>query len=258
MNDNERTGSLPQRIFENSIVLIIIVVVWLFVPLYTKNLFLPSLFSILESFRDLALNGELWLDIVYSLRIVFAGLLIAASVAVVLGMLLGRFARLERYLDPTLQIMRNTPVLAILPVFILFLGIGDSSKIAIVIWATFFPTLLNTIQGAKNVDANLIRSAQSMGISSGGLFFKVILPAASPFILAGFRLSAGVAMIVIVAAEMVGAQHGLGFMIFNYQHSYQTSRMYVGILTLAIIGVFLNFGLVKLEKHLTRWQEKTQ
>jgi NitT/TauT family transport system permease protein len=172
-------------------------------------------------------------------------------------LLLGWFARLERYLDPTLQIIRNTPVLAILPIFILILGIGDASKIAIVIWATFFPTLLNTIQGVKNVDTVLIRSAQSMGISSVGLFFKVILPAASPYILAGFRLSAGVALIVLVAAEMIGAMHGLGFMIFNYQHSYQVPKMYVGILTLAIIGVITNWLLLKLEGRLTRWQEKT-
>jgi NitT/TauT family transport system permease protein len=256
MDVNEKTESPFIRIFEAAAVPAVLVAVWLFVPLYVRNMFMPSLFDILKAFGELILSGELWLDILWSLRVSFIGLALSAATAIGLGMLLGWFSRLERYLDTILQIMRNTPVLAILPVFILIFGIKDLSKIAIVFWAAFFPTLLNTIQGAKNADANLIRSAQSMGVNSIGLFFKVILPAASPYILAGFRLSAGVALLVIVAAEMVGAQHGLGFMIFNYQHSYQIPKMYVGILTLAVIGVLVNFLLVKMEKRLTRWQEK--
>jgi NitT/TauT family transport system permease protein len=217
---------------------------------------LPPLAKILEAFRVLIVKGELALDILYSLRVSFTGLALASVLAISLGLLLGWFKRIERYLDPVLQIMRNTPVLALLPLFLLFLGIGNTSKIAVVMWASLFPILLNTIQGVKNADANLIRSAQSMGVKNFGLLFKVILPAASPFILAGFRLSASVSLLVIVAAEMLGAQYGLGFMIFNYQLAYDVPKMYVGILTLSAIGVSLNFSLVQLEKRLTAWQEK--
>jgi NitT/TauT family transport system permease protein len=157
--------------------------------------------------------------------------------------------------DPLLQVIRNTSVLAILPLFVLILGIGEVSKIGIIIWAAFFPSLINTIQGVKTVDPVLIRSARSMGCSETRLFVKVILPAASPYILAGLRLSAGVSLIVVVGAEMIGARFGLGYMIFNYQHNYLVPYMYVGILTLAIIGVVVNSLLVLFEKRLTRWQE---
>jgi len=146
--------------------------------------------------------------------------------------------------------------MALFPLFLLVLGAGDISKIAILVWAAFFPTLLNTIQGVKNVDMTLIRSAQSMGISGPGMFAKVILPAASPYILCGLRLSTGVIWVVVVAAEMLGARAGLGYMIFTYEHVYMVPQMYVGIISLAIIGVVSNAILVRLENHITRWQEK--
>jgi NitT/TauT family transport system permease protein len=255
MNDEKRE-SIGKKIFENAIVLVVVVIVWTILPQYFNSLYLPPLTKIITAFKVLIDKGELLLDILFSLRVSFAGLGLATASAICLGLLIGWFSRLERYLDPLLQILRNTPVLAILPLFLLFLGIGNTSKIAVVFYAAFFPILLNTIQGVKTADINLIRSAQSMGVRSFGLLFKVILPAASPFILAGFRLSAGMSLLVIVAAEMLGAQYGLGFMIFNYQLAYDVPKMYVGILTLAAIGVTLNFSLVQLEKRLTSWQEK--
>ncbi|MDR2131955.1 MAG: ABC transporter permease [Clostridiales Family XIII bacterium] len=256
MSQGDKKENLVGRFFEISIILIVIIIAWLFIPLKAQNMFVPSLFTILGAFKELTLNGELWIDIVTSLKLSFLGLLISTVAGIALGLLLGWFVKLERYLDTVLQIMRNTPVLSVLPIFVIALGIGDMSKIAIIVWATFFPILLNTIQGVKNVDSTLIRAAESMGIARVGLFLKVVLPASSPFIIAGFRLSAGVSLLVIVAAEMLGANHGLGFMIFNYQHSYQIPKMYVGIITLAVIGVLLNLLIVKLEAKLTRWQEK--
>jgi NitT/TauT family transport system permease protein len=189
------------------------------------------------------------------MKVAVLGLLIAEATSIPIGFFLGRFKTVEEYLDPLLQVIRNTSVLAILPLFVLILGIGEVSKIGIIIWAAFFPSLINTIQGVKNVDPILILSARSMGLRETGLFLKVILPAASPYILSGLRLSAGVSLIVVVGAEMIGARYGLGYMIFNYQHNYMVPYMYVGILTLAIIGVAVNSLLIRLEKKLMSWQE---
>ncbi|MDR2108307.1 MAG: ABC transporter permease [Coriobacteriales bacterium] len=248
------------KAFESSIVIVLLLLAWSLIPLIpgvTLPRFFPSFLDVLAAYGSMIERGVLWIDISASLSIALTGLVLATAAAIILGLLLGWFARLERYLDPLLQILRNTPVLAILPLFILILGIGDVSRIAVVFFASFFPTLLNTIQGVKNADPVLIRAAQSMGISRLGLFAKVILPSVVPYITAGFRLAAGVSLIVLVAAEMLGAAHGLGISIWTYQFSYQIAPMYADIIALAIIGVIMNWLLLKLERFLTRWQEKT-
>ncbi|MDR1496126.1 MAG: ABC transporter permease, partial [Clostridiales Family XIII bacterium] len=242
--------------YKKSIVIIGLVVVWLIVPNYVHSMFVPPLASVLEAGRELAVTGKLWLHTIASLKVAFVGLAISTVIAVPLGVLLGWFKTVEDYIDPVFQIMRNTSILAILPLFLLIFGVGDISKYAIVIWACLPPTLINTIQGVKNADPVLIRSARSMGIGTPGLFLKVVMPSAMPFILAGFRLSAGIALIVLVGAEMLGARYGLGFMIYNFMHAYMIPDMYVGILMLAIIGIIVNAVLVRAENYLTRWQEK--
>jgi len=242
--------------YQKTVVIAALVVLWIIVPLFIDNIYVPSLLVVLKEFGALIASGELFKHIGASLKIAFIGLFIAEALAIPLGVLIGWFKKVDAYLDPLLQVMRNTSILAILPLFVLFLGIGELSKIAIIVWGCFFPTLINTIQGVKTTDLNLIRSAQSMGISNLGLFVKVVIPAASPYILAGFRLSAGIALIVLVGAEMVGAFYGIGFMIFNAQHAYMIPRMYVGILTLAILGVLVNLLSTKLENGLLSWQER--
>jgi NitT/TauT family transport system permease protein len=167
---------------------------------------------------------------------------------------MGWFQKLEEYLDPLLQIFRNTSVLALFPVFILVFGLGELSKSAIVFWGCIWPSLLNTISGVKGVDPLLIKSARSMGISVLKLFQKVILPAALPEIMTGIRLSAGVAIIILVAAEMLGATRGLGYFIFYAQQKYAIPDMYAGIVTISILGVLINFLLVKLENRIAAWK----
>ncbi|MDR0852728.1 MAG: ABC transporter permease [Clostridiales Family XIII bacterium] len=254
-NNERKQSNILFRIVRKSTAIIIVLIIWLILPNYMHSMYIPPLIDILVEFKDLIVSGELLLNTIGSLEVVVIGLLIGQAVAIPLGALLGWFSKVGEFLDPLLQVIRATSILSILPLFVLFLGVGSLSKISIIIWGTFFPTLINTIQGVKNVDTTLIRSAQSMAVSGFGLFFKVILPGASPYILAGFRLSAGIALLVVVGAEMVGAVHGLGYMIFVASHAYQIPKMYVGILTLAILGVLTNFLIAKLENFLTRWQE---
>ncbi|MDR3364606.1 MAG: ABC transporter permease [Clostridiales Family XIII bacterium] len=255
MEHTEKKQNTLLTIYQKSILIVVIIVLWIIVPLYTDNIYVPSLIEVLKEFGKLAATGELFKHIGASLKIAFIGLAISQAIAIPIGVLIGWFKKVDTYLSPLLVVMRNTSILAILPLFVLLLGIGEVSKIAIIVWGCVFPTLINTIQGVKTVDSNLIRSAQSMGISNTGLFFKVVIPASSPYILAGFRLSASIALIVLVGAEMVGAFYGIGFMIFNAQHAYMIPRMYVGILTLAILGVLVNLLSTKLENGVLRWQE---
>jgi NitT/TauT family transport system permease protein len=139
-------------------------------------------------------------------------------------------------------------------VFILLLGIGEGSKIALVIYSCSFPILLNTIAGVRNVDPLLIKSARTMGLSPLQLFRKVILPAAVPTVFVGIRLAGAYSLLVLVAAEMIGAKAGLGYLIIYAQYNFQIPNMYVGILSLTIIGLCFNQVLQQVEKHFTRWK----
>jgi NitT/TauT family transport system permease protein len=204
---------------------------------------------------QLASNGELLKHISASLQRSLWGLLLAIALGVSLGLLMGWFRRLEVLIDPILQLFRQTSALALFPVFILFFGIGELSKVAIIFWASFWPVLLSTISGVKQVDQLLINAARSMGASRRFVFLKVVLPAASPSIFTGVRLAGAYCVTALVAAEMIGAHSGLGFLTLNSQEVFQIPSMYAGILLLAGVGLALNYLLALLEQRMTRWRK---
>ncbi|WP_354677903.1 ABC transporter permease [Cupriavidus plantarum] len=199
-------------------------------------------------------SGELWKHLAASLQRSLWGLLTAIGLGVTLGLLMGWFKRFEAIVDPILQLFRQTSAFALFPVFILFLGIGELSKVAIIFWASFWPVLLSTISGVRQVDRLLIDSARSMGASQLFVFTKVVLPAASPSIFTGIRLAGTYCITALVAAEMIGAHSGLGFLTLNSQEVFQIPTMYAGILLLALLGLALNYVLALIERRLTRWR----
>jgi len=211
--------------------------------------------QVIEAIGQLARSGELAKHVAASLQRSLWGLLLAVLLGVPLGLLMGWFQRLEAAVDPILQLFRQTSALALFPVFILFLGIGELSKITIIFWASFWPVLLSTISGVKQVDQLLVNSARSMGASRGFVFAKVVLPAASPSVFTGVRLSGAYCVTALVAAEMIGAHSGLGFLTLNSQEVFQIPSMYAGILLLALLGLALNFVLTRIERRLTRWRK---
>ena len=154
-----------------------------------------------------------------------------------------------------MELFRNTAALALLPVFILLLGIGEVSKISIVLYACTWPVLLNTISAVKNVDPLLIKSARSMNISSFKLFCKVILPASVPTIFTGIRMAGTGAILVLIAAEMIGAKAGLGYFITYSQYNFLIAEMYAGIITIALLGLLINYGLSGAERYFSRWKQ---
>jgi NitT/TauT family transport system permease protein len=220
----------------------------------STRVFLPPLHEDLQAGWRLILNGQLADHLHASLTRSLVGFGFALVSGIPLGVLIAWYRPLESFLNPLLELFRNTAALALLPVFTLLLGIGETSKITIVAYASFFPILLNTVAGVRQVDPLLVRAARSLGLSSPRLFAKVVLPSAVPTIFTGIRMAGTSSILVLIAAEMVGAKAGLGYLIINAQSSFQIPDMYAGILATALLGVLVNYGLVRLERHFSRWR----
>jgi len=216
--------------------------------------FLPPVSEVMAAWWELLLAGDLTEHVQASLLRSFTGFALSIAIAIPLGLLIGWYKPVAQILNPLLEVFRNTAALALLPVFTLILGIGETSKIALVIYSCSWPILLNTISGVNNVDPLLIRSARSMGLSSFRLFRKVILPASVPTIFTGIRLAGAYSILVLVAAEMVGAKAGLGYLINYAQFNFQVPNMYAGILTISFLGLLFNQVLVIVEKRFTAWK----
>lgn len=216
--------------------------------------FLVPFSEAVKALIELAKDGQLWDNTRASLVRSLSGFLIAIGVGVPLGLLIGWYKPVAEILGPLLELFRNTAALALLPVFILLLGIGETSKIAIVVYACTWPILLNTISGVRTVDPVLIKSARSMSLPAHRLFAKVILPASLPTVFTGIRLAGASSILVLVAAEMVGAKAGLGYLVNASQQNFAIPDMYAAIIAISVIGLVFNHLLVLLERRLTRWR----
>ena len=239
-----------------SLLLVALLSVWEAAPRLglIDQVFLPPFSEVIAAGWQLAQSGELYEDVSASLLRALSGFLISVVLIVPLGLVVGWYARLGNLLNQFIEICRNTAPLALLPAFILLLGIGELSKITMVVYSCAWPLLLNTIAAVKQVDPLLIKSARTMGATPQQLFRKVILPAALPTIFVGIRLASASAMLVLVASEMVGAKAGLGYLIINSQYSFLIPQMYFGILGITVIGLAFNAVLEALERRFMRWK----
>lgn len=218
------------------------------------TLILPTFSDTIKVLYDLTVSGKLLLHVLVSLERAVAGFGLSVLVGVPLGLLMGHYRQFEKITDILVQSLRNTSTFALMPIFLLVLGLGESSKIAIIFYGALWQILMNTISGVKSVDPIYIKAARSMGLSEKDMFIKVILPASFPSIVIGARLGAKIALMVVIAAEMIGAKSGLGFFIQNAQYNFMIPEMYAGILTMSILGLIINYLLVWLEKKATYWK----
>jgi NitT/TauT family transport system permease protein len=216
--------------------------------------FLPPLSQVAAAWLKLAQSGQLTTHLVASLTRSLTGFGAAIVFAVPAGLLIGWSPRVSELASPLLEALRNTAPLALLPVFLLVFGIGETSKIVLVGYACTWPILLNTVSGVRNVDPLLIRSARTMGVSRVGLLRKVVLPAALPSVFAGIRLAGGYSLLVLVAAEMVGAKAGLGYLVIYSQYNFQIPEMYAGIVTTTCVGLAFARLLSFIERRLSPWK----
>jgi NitT/TauT family transport system permease protein len=247
---------LNLRVLSGVPLVLVFFAIWEIIPRtgLINPVFLPTFTETLRTLWGLIITGKIFVHIGVSLARAFAGFVLAVIVAVPLGFLMGWYNRFEQYTDLLIQILRNTSTFALFPVFLLLFGLGEVSKIAIIFYGASWQLLINTISGVKNVDPLYIKAAKSLGVSDKQLFRKIILPASLPSIVSGARLGAKIAFMVVIAAEMIGAKSGLGYFIQNAQYNFMIPEMYAGILTLAVLGVVVNYLLVWFEKKTTSWK----
>lgn len=251
-----RVWSALTATFTKTIAVLVLLGLWEIAPRVglVDPVFLPPFHDVVRALIDLAVNGQLASNIEASLIRSLCGFALALVVAVPLGLLIGWYKPVSDVLTPLLQVFLNTAALALLPVFVLILGIGETSKIAIVFYACTWPILLNTITAVRNVDPTLLKLARSLDLSPVRLFARVVLPASVPTIFTGIRLAGASAIVVVIAAELVGAKAGLGYLINASQYNFAIPQMYAGIVTISVIGVLFNQLLVIVERRFTSWR----
>lgn len=216
---------------------------------------LPPPDEVLKAGIAMAKSGELARHILASLNRVVQGFFIAALAGVLIGTLVGRSRVLEDLVEPTVELLRPIPPLAFLPMMVLWFGIGEASKVGFIAYAAFFPIFTTTLEGIKYVDPLLIRAAASLGASERDIFRYVVVPAALPNIITGLRIGFGLSFFVIVAAEFIAADSGLGFLINDARTFFLVSNMLLGAAVIGAIGFVFNIVLRRLEARLLRWRK---
>jgi len=220
-----------------------------------KSYQLASPQAVLVELNDLASRGLLWTDLGASLERVATGFGLAALLAIVLGSLVGASRTAEKLLDPTLQAMRAVPSLAWVPLLLLWLGIGETAKIALVAIGAFFPVYVALASAIRNIDRKLVEVARVLGVRGLPFIARVLLPAALPQLLVGLRIGLTQAWLFLVAAELLGASRGLGFLLTDGQQIARTDEILVAILAFAICGKLSESGMRLLERRLVGWTD---
>lgn len=257
--DVERTHSAPcssGRPIEGLLFpLVILGFWWIGSALELWNVFLlPSPASVGRTAVTLIRNGDLPRHIGASSLRVFWGFALSCLTALPLGVLLGLRPRLGRFVNGTLEFLRHIPPLALLPLLLLWFGIGEASKTAIIVLAAFFPVLLNTVDGIRRCDENLIEVGISLGLSEGERLRRIRLPWALPSILTGLRLGLGYSWRALIGAELIAASSGLGYLIHDAQGLSRSDIIVVAIVTMGFLGALVDDLFFRLAKHLVPWK----
>jgi sulfonate transport system permease protein len=205
----------------------------------------------------LTASGDLVKALSVSLYRVAGGFILAVAVGVALGTLMARVRPIDRLLDPLVELLRPISPLALFPLAILWFGIGDGSKIFVIALAASFPVILNTYAGVRGIDANLMRASRSLGANQIEILLGIVLPGSLPAIFTGVRLAWGISLIVVVAAEMVGATMGIGYMVLEAQQTFRTERVFAGIFVIGLVGFATDLGFRRLRRLLLPWEKES-
>ncbi|MGW8457364.1 ABC transporter permease [Bacillus atrophaeus] len=219
---------------------------------------LPTPLVILLTFKDLIVSGELFVHLKISVYRAAAGFLSGAGIGLLIGLLVGFSRKTEHYIDPSLQMLRTVPHLAVTPLFILWFGFDETSKILLIALGAFFPVYINTFLGIRGVDSKLFDVAKVLEFPWYRQMTKLILPAALPSILLGIRLSLGIAWLGLVVAELMGSSEGIGYMIMDARQFSQTNKVFVGIIIFAVVGKLTDSFVRFLERKLLKWRNSYQ
>jgi NitT/TauT family transport system permease protein len=198
-------------------------------------------------------SGELQRDAFASMTRIVLGFLIGAGLALPLGLAMGASDRVYAYLNPLLQILRPIPPIAYIPLAIIWFGLGNAPALFLIALGAFFPVLMSSIAGVRQVDSIYIRAAQNLGVGRFRMFSRVILPAATPHILTGVRVSIGTAFIVVIVAEMIAVSDGLGFRILEAREYMWSDKIIAGMAAIGTLGLLIDIGVSRLNNRLLRW-----
>jgi len=216
-------------------------------------LVVPPLSRILGVFSDLVWSGQIPLQVASSMKRAAAGYIMAAVVFIPLGILMGLSQSVYRLFEVIVEMLRPVPPPVMIPVAMLFFGLEDEMKIFVIFFSCAWPILLNTLDGTRNVDRVLLNTARTFGLSRWKIIWNIILPAASPQIVTGLKVSLPITLILVVISEMVGSTDGIGYFILDSQRRFRVAQMYAGMLTLAILGYAFNQFFNVLYRLLMPW-----
>ncbi len=228
------------------VVLVVSVILWDLAARLTIPILLPPPADVAKAAWKSASDGTLFRHIGASYFRILTGWAIGCALAVPVGILAGRLKWVRAVLDPYIEFFRFIPPIAFVTLFMIWFGLGEMSKVMLIIYTAFFTTFLSTLAGALGVETERIRAAQCLGASRSQVFFRVIVPATVPHIVTGVRLSLGLAFMTVIAAEFIAAQTGVGYMIFSARLFAQTENVFVGILVLGLMGFFANWVLKRI------------
>lgn len=233
----------------------VLLLAWEILGMYTPRIFLAPFHDTVLAFIRLSRDGTLLTATLNSLSVLLAGLLISAVLGVIVGLLMGRYRRIDWMLAPYVNGLYATPTVALLPVLSLWFGLYTAPKITIVVLLAIFPIIKNTYAGVTTLGQELLEPALSMGASEMQISRQVIAPAIVPFLMAGLRLSVGRGIVGVVVGEFFTAQTGLGGVLVRYASNFQTAESFVPIIVLVGLGYGLTSLVIMLQKRLAPWKE---
>ena len=219
------------------------------------QLYLPPISLVVTALGQSVLSGPMAQHLTITVGRFLQGYLLAAAIGVSLGIVLGYFRFLHSLLEMVIEFLRPMPSVAIIPVAVLMLGIGDSMIVAVTVYASLWPVLINTIDGVRHIESILIQTGRTFGLTRRQLLWQVILPAASPYVVTGLRIGLSIALILVTTAEMVAGSKGMGFYILDEERSMNSSNMYAGIFVVATLGYGLNRLFLLVEAKMMKWRQ---
>jgi NitT/TauT family transport system permease protein len=251
-----RVGQRTERLVLGAAFIVIVLAVWQVVTALGLEppIILPSPAAVVKAFGGIFSSPEVWADFAASGMELIYGFALAAIVGITAGIVIGWYPRVGYFFDPFLNLLYATPRVALGPLLIVWLGIGLSSKVALVFLVAVFPVLVNTSSGIRSLDQHLVRVARCFGANDLKIFRTIALPGSVPFILGGLRLAVGQSLIGVFVAELLGAQHGIGAMVQTAGEQFQTDRVFAGLLIFATAGMLLTTIVRWLERHFDAWR----
>jgi len=251
-----RIGQRTQRLVLGTAFIVLLFAAWQSVTMLgiEPPILLPSPAAVIGTFQTLFSSPDIWQDLLASGKELLYGFVLASAVGITAGLAIGWYPRLGYFFDPFINFLYAVPRVALGPLLVVWLGIGLSSKVALVFLIAVFPVLVNTSSGVRSLDQHLLRVARCFGAGDLKIFRTIALPGSVPFILGGLRLAVGQALIGVFVAELLGAQHGVGAMIENAGQQFQTDVVFAGLLIFAAAGMLLTSIVRLLERRFDAWR----